>query len=57
MVRRLNNYLIEQLFMMDEEEISAFIAGLKPKTRKYLDVILEKAEEDPNELKTFLDAK
>lgn len=57
MVRRLNNYLIEQLFMMDENEISAFIAGLRPETRKYLDIILEKAERDPNELKSFLDAK
>jgi DNA-directed RNA polymerase subunit F len=57
MATRLNEYLIEQLFSMDEEEIPKFIARLKPETREYLDIILAKAEKNVHVLKKFMDAK
>lgn len=56
MVRR-NEEILYQLLEVDPENLAEFINNLKPETREYLDVLLEKADKNLDKLVHYIESQ
>lgn len=56
MVRH-NEEIIYQILSMDEKDLADFLTNLKPETREYLDILLEKSDKNFDKLAHYVESQ